>query len=86
MVMMGDIVGFRRGLLALGLWCGDGGHRGEERKCGWCFVGVIFPFPPRLSLEGWIGESFRTGAVFGGIEKSIINKCLINVPNRCLQR
>jgi len=32
MVMMGDMAGLRRGLLARGLWCGDGGHRGDERK------------------------------------------------------
>lgn len=69
---MGDMTGFRRGLDARGLWCGEGGHRGEERK--WCFVGVIWPFSPRRSLEGWIGESRFTGAVFGGIDMSIVNK------------
>ena len=71
---MGDIVGLRRGLDARGLWFGEGGQRGEERK--WCFVGVLFPFSPRCSLDGWIGESLFTGAVLGGIENSAIS----NIP------
>jgi hypothetical protein len=77
MVTMGDMAGFRRGLDARGLWCG------EERK--WCFVGVILPFSPRRSLEGWIGESRFTGAVFGGIDKSIVNKISQQRPQLQLQ-
>ncbi len=32
MVTMGDMVGLRKGLDARGLWCGERGQRGEERK------------------------------------------------------
>ena len=51
----GDMATLRRGEEARGLWWGEGGHRGDEKKCIW-FVGVrvVFSSLPRFGRR--IGE------------------------------
>jgi hypothetical protein len=55
MMNCGDTAGFRKGEDARGLWCGEGAHRGEEKK--WvCLVGVRDGSAIRPRLGTFKGE------------------------------